>query len=181
MPERTRARPPATLVAGVARRGAEEGKGSTGVLILSSPGLERQWSGGASVVKAAKGRAPVRVTSGSEMGQGGVGEEQWKEGMPGHPFMGSEGERGGRALVGNNRRWCCPIMVVEAAVSGGDRPGWWWGVMRVGGCSGRYGSGRSAGRWCERAHEVEAAATAVSLGRKMIGWGPCVGERGRPG
>jgi hypothetical protein len=133
MPELIEARSLAAPVVGVAGRGAEEGKGSTGVLVPSSPGLGRQWSGGASVVKAAEGRAPVRVTSGSEMRQGGVGEEQWKEGMPGHPFMGSEGEQGGRALEGNNRRWCCPIMVVEAAVSGGDRLGWWWGVMRVGG------------------------------------------------
>jgi hypothetical protein len=46
------------------------------------------------------------------------------------PFIGSEGEWGHRALEENDRWWCCTIMVVEAAVSGGDRPGWWRGVMR---------------------------------------------------
>jgi hypothetical protein len=64
------------------------------------------------------------------MGQGGVGEERWEEGMLGHLFIGLEGERGGRASEGNERRWWCTIMVVEAFVSIGDRPGWWWGVMR---------------------------------------------------
>jgi hypothetical protein len=67
VPELIGARPPAALVAGVAGRGAEEGKGSTGVPVLGSPGLRRRWSGGASV-----NRAPVRVTRGSEMGQGGA-------------------------------------------------------------------------------------------------------------
>jgi hypothetical protein len=81
-------------------------------------------------VKAVEGRAPVRVALGSEMGQGGAGEEQWEEGMLGHPFIGSEGEPGHRALEENDRWWCCTIMVVEAAVSGGDRSGWWRGVMR---------------------------------------------------
>jgi hypothetical protein len=73
----------------------------------------------------------MRVTRGSEMGQGGVGEERWEEGMLGRPFVGSEGQRGDRASEGNGRwRWCA-IMVMEAAVLGGDRPRWWWGVMRV--------------------------------------------------
>jgi hypothetical protein len=85
--------------------------------------------GGASAVKAAAGRALVRVTRGSEMGQGGAGEE----GMLGHPFIGSEEDRGGWASEGNMRwRWCT-IMLVEVVVSGGDRPGWRWGVMRGGG------------------------------------------------
>jgi hypothetical protein len=50
---------------------------------------------------------------------------RWEEGMMGHPFIGLEGQRGGRATEGNG-------MVVEAAVSGGDQLGWWWGVMRRG-------------------------------------------------
>jgi hypothetical protein len=59
-------------------------------------------------------------------------------------------------------------MVVEVAVSGRDRPGWWWGVMR--GCSGHYG--RSL------VHAREAAAAAdVGLGRKATGRGPRVNER----
>jgi hypothetical protein len=53
--------------------------------------------------------------------------------MPGHPFIWSEGERGGQALERNGWwRWCA-IMVMKAAVSEGDRPGWWWGVTRGGG------------------------------------------------
>jgi hypothetical protein len=79
------------------------------------------------------------------MGHGGAGEEWWEEGMPGRPFIGSEGERGHRASEGNGQwRWCT-IMVVEVAVSGGDRPEWWWGAIR-GGCSVRYGSERAAER-----------------------------------
>jgi hypothetical protein len=44
--------------------------------------------------------------------------------------LGSYGLRGGWASAGNGRPWWCAIMVVEAAVSGGDQPGWLWGVMR---------------------------------------------------
>jgi hypothetical protein len=47
-------------------------------------------------------------------------EEQWKEGMSGRPFIGLEGERGGRAEENGWRRWRA-IMMVEAAVQGGDR------------------------------------------------------------
>jgi hypothetical protein len=49
--------------------------------------------------------------------------------MPGRPFIGLEGEWGGRVTEGNGRRWWCAMMVVEAAVLGGDRLGRWWGVM----------------------------------------------------
>jgi hypothetical protein len=120
MPELIGARPPAALVAGVAGRGADEGKGSMGVPVLGSPGIRRRRSGGVSVVKAVVGRVPVQVAQGSEMGQGGAGEEWWEEGMPGRPFIGSEWEQGAQASEGNGRwRWCT-VMVVEATVSGGD-------------------------------------------------------------
>jgi hypothetical protein len=135
VPELIRARPPAALVAGVVGRGAEEGEGSTGVPVPGSPGLRRWRSGGASVVKAVAGRASVQVARGFKMGQGGAGGAG-EEGMPGRPFIGSKGERGGRASEGNGQWWWCTIMVVEVAVSGGDQPGWWWRVMR-GWCSGR--------------------------------------------
>jgi hypothetical protein len=39
------------------------------------------------------------------------------------PFIGSEGERGGRASEMNGRRRWCTIMVMKAAVSEGDRAG----------------------------------------------------------
>jgi hypothetical protein len=68
MPELIGARSLAALVAGVARRGAEEGKGSTGVPVPGSLGLRRRRSDGVSVVKAVVGRVPVRVAQGSEMG-----------------------------------------------------------------------------------------------------------------
>jgi hypothetical protein len=43
--------------------------------------------------------------------------------MPRHPFIVSEGEQGGRVLEGNGWLYWCTIMVVEAAILGGDRPG----------------------------------------------------------
>jgi hypothetical protein len=92
-----------------------------GVPVSGSPGLERRRSSGALAVKAAAGRAPVRVAQGSEMGQGGAREERWVEGIPGRPFIGSEGERGGRASEGNGQRQWCAIMVVEVDILGGDR------------------------------------------------------------
>jgi hypothetical protein len=56
------------------------------------------------VVKAAAGRAPVRSRSRlrirARRSEGGaVGG-----GMPGHPFIGLEGERGSRATEGNGHR-----------------------------------------------------------------------------
>jgi hypothetical protein len=39
------------------------------------------------------------------------------------PFIGAEGKRDGRTVEGNDRRWWSAMMVVEAAVLGGDRPG----------------------------------------------------------
>jgi hypothetical protein len=120
VPELIGARPPAAPVAGVAARGAEEGKGSTRVPVPGSLRLGRQRSDGGLTMKAAAGRAPVRVTRGSKMGQGGaVGG-----GDAGCLFIGSEGERGGRASKGNGRRWWCAIMVVEQSFHEGiDRGG----------------------------------------------------------
>jgi hypothetical protein len=89
--ELIRAQPPAAPVAGVAERGVEVGKGSTGVLVPGSPGLRRRQSDGASVVKVAAGRALVWVARGLKMGQGGAGEERWEEGMLKRPFIWSEG------------------------------------------------------------------------------------------
>jgi hypothetical protein len=111
------------------------------------------------------------------MGHGGAGEEWWEEGMPGRPFIGSEGERGHRASEGNGQwRWCT-IMVVEVAVSGGDRPEWWWGAIRGGARSVTGAKGLPRGgdaRACEA-----VMAGSVGLGRKMTGRGPRVCERGR--
>jgi hypothetical protein len=39
------------------------------------------------------------------------------------PFKGLEGDRGGQVMEGNGRQRWCAMMVVEAAVSGRDRPG----------------------------------------------------------
>jgi hypothetical protein len=73
-----------------------------------------------------------------ERGEGGAGEE-W---IPGHPFIGSEGERGGRTVERNGRRQWCAIMAMKAAVSEGDRVGSDDGGEE---CSGYYGSGRVRG------------------------------------
>jgi hypothetical protein len=43
--------------------------------------------------------------------------------MPGHPFIGSEGERGGRVSERNERRRWCAIMAMKVAVLEGDQPG----------------------------------------------------------
>jgi hypothetical protein len=53
---------------------------------------------------------------GVEKGEGGAGEER----MPGRPFIGSEGERGGWASERNGRRWWCAIMAMKVVVSEGD-------------------------------------------------------------
>jgi hypothetical protein len=70
----------------------------------------------------------------------GGGDECGEEGRAPRPFIGSEGERGGRAAAAVVRH-----NGMKAAVSEGNRPGWWWGVMRSR-CFVRYGSGGGAGR-----------------------------------
>jgi hypothetical protein len=83
VPELIGAQPLAAPVAGVVGRGAEEGKGSTGVLGPGSPGLRRRRSGGALAMKVAVGRALVRVAQGSKMGQARVGRSGWRRGCRG--------------------------------------------------------------------------------------------------
>jgi hypothetical protein len=135
VPELIGAQPSAVPVARVARRGAEEGKGSTGVPVLGSPGLGRRRRGGMSVVKAVAGRTPVRVSQGLEMGQGGaVGGGDARA-----PFY-RVGGGAGRPGIGGER----------AAILGGDRPGWWWGEMRCGApaVTGAEGAPRGGGAGC---------------------------------
>jgi hypothetical protein len=174
----TGAWPPVTPVRKGAGQGAGEGEGSAGDPFWASPKV-RRWQGGrTAVVKAARGELRCEVARGLELGQGGAGEKRW-EGMPGHPFIGLVGERGGRATDRNMRQRWCTMMLVEATISGGDQPGRWWGVMR-GGCSGRFrsrggGTGRQhahmhARRWWRR--------WPFNLGRKTTGRGPRVSERG---
>jgi hypothetical protein len=91
--------------------------------------------------------------SGLEMGQGGVGEERWEEGVLGCPFyrvgggagrLGIEGERVAVVVCHNGgggshfRRGSASVVV------GSDEEG--------GGCSDRYGRGRGVGRWRANAH-----------------------------
>jgi hypothetical protein len=115
-----------------------------------------------------------------ELGQGGGGLERWEEGMSGWPFIGLERELGGRVMEGNGRwRWCA-MMVVEAAVSGGDRPGRWWGVVRGGVLRPFQEHKRGGGRWCVRVHARRRwRRQQFGQGRKTIGRGLRVGERGR--
>jgi hypothetical protein len=85
------------------RKGAGQGAG------------EGEGSGG-HVLGLTEGRAVVRWPG--DGGEGGGGEssgarslgaqnwgkeEWWEDGMPGRPFMGLEGERGGRAMEGNGQ------------------------------------------------------------------------------
>jgi hypothetical protein len=62
---------------------------------------------------------------------------------------------------GNRRRWWCTMMVVEAAISGGDWPGRWWGVMRgpLRVFQERNGGHREAAR--ARAREAAVAAPTI--------------------
>jgi hypothetical protein len=83
------------------------------------------------VVRAAAVETPARSALGlGEWGNGG-GDECGEEG---HPGVGGEWAA---AVVRHNG--------MKAAVSEGNCPGWWWGVMRSR-CSGRYGSGGGASR-----------------------------------
>jgi hypothetical protein len=62
------------------------------------------------VVRAAAVETPVRSALGlREQGNGGE-DECGEEGPAPRPFIGSEGERGGRASEGNGRRRWCAIM-----------------------------------------------------------------------
>jgi hypothetical protein len=120
VPELIGARPPTAPVAKVAERGVEEGKGSTGVPVLGSPGL-RRWrrvSG-----EGGRGESSGAGHLGLRNWARGAGEERWEEGMLGRSFIGSKGDQGDRASKGNGRRWQCIIIVVEVAVSGGDQLG----------------------------------------------------------
>jgi hypothetical protein len=113
-------------------------------------------------------RNGARRSGGGEVGGGDAGAPFYRVGG-GAERLGVGGERvvavvhhngGGGSHFGRGLTW---------VVVGSDKGG---------GCSGRYGSGRGARR--RRAHAREAvAATAIIPGRKMNGWGPHVGERGR--
>jgi hypothetical protein len=121
----------------------------------------------------------------SELGQGGAGEKQWEEGMPGRPFIGLEGERGGWVTEGNRRRRWSAMMMVEAVISGGDRSGRWWGVKRgsapaISGAE--WGSWEAALGGNARACEEAVVASAVQSGEEddRVGWASWADQRPRP-
>jgi hypothetical protein len=95
--------------------------------------------------------------------------------MLGRPFIGSEGEQGGRAPERNGQWQWCAIMVMKAAVSEGDQPSWWWGVMRGGPPTVTGAEAVPGGNVCAR----EVAAAVVGLGSKMTGRGPPVSRERR--
>jgi hypothetical protein len=116
------------------------------------------------VVRAAAVRTLVRSSLRlGEQGNGG-GDECGVEGWAPRPFIGSEGDGGKRAaaVVRHNG--------MKAAISEGNRPEWWWGVMRSR-CSSRYESGGGV-------RTRETAAAAVGPGRKTTGRGPHINEGG---
>jgi hypothetical protein len=53
------------------------------------------------------------------------------------------------------------MMVVGAAILGGDRPGRWWGVMRGGASAVSVAEGGGAGRRRTHARDVAVAASAI--------------------
>jgi hypothetical protein len=123
----------------------------------------------------------VRGHSGLRIGARRSGGEAVRGGMPRCPFIGLEGEWGSWAMEGNGQRQWCAIMVVEAAVSRGDRPGW-WGVMRGGGASAILGA-EGGCREVARTHTREAAVAAVAARpwEEDDRQGSSVDERGRGG
>jgi hypothetical protein len=63
---------------------------------------------------------------------------------------------------------------MKAPISEGNRPGWWWGVIRRR-CSGRYGSGGSTGGGVrQRGREGKARWAS----RRPLGWLPGGPPRG---
>jgi hypothetical protein len=93
------------------------------------------------------------------------------------PFIGAERERDGRTVEGNNRRWWSTMMVVEAAVSGGDRSrsDGGCGAPAISEAEGAPGSGT-------RAHEAAVAAPAGQPREEddRTGWAGRAGQRPRP-
>jgi hypothetical protein len=85
--------------------------------------------------------------------------------MPGLPFIGSEGDRGGRASERNGRRRWCAIMAMKAVVSEGDQPRSDEGV-----CSDHYKSGRGRGTG-KRQRARESVTAAWPSGRRRKGKG----------
>jgi hypothetical protein len=158
--ELTGAQPPASSVHKGVGQGAGEGEGSAGDPFQASTKVGRRWGGWATAVKAAAGRTSMWGCSGLRIGARRSGGEVVRGGMPGHPFIGLEGEQGGRAMEGNGRRQWCAIMVVEAAVLGGDRLGR-WGVMRGGGVLQsfweRKGASGGSARACTRGGDGRSA------------------------
>jgi hypothetical protein len=95
-----------------ASQGVGEGEGSAEDPFRASLKVGRQRGGWAMVVKAAAGKTPMRGRWELGIGARRSGGEAVRGGMSGRPFIGLEGERGGLATEGNERRWWCAIMVV---------------------------------------------------------------------
>jgi hypothetical protein len=87
------------------------------------------------------------------------------------PFIGAKGERDGRTMEGNGRRRWSAMMVVEAAVLGGDRPGTNGGGVVLGPFWKRKGRREAA-----RAHtRYQWRRRPVGSGRKTTGRGGLAG------
>jgi hypothetical protein len=156
-PELIGARPPAPPVVEVAGRGVEEEEGSTGLPVPVSPGLGRRRSNTAMTVKVAVEERSVLACSGRrERGRSGGGGVMRRGGV-GRPFIGSEGERGGRASEGNGRwRWWPSGAITPGSKDGIITPGGKDGVRfgeergRTGKRPGVVAHWRSGARWRRR-------------------------------
>jgi hypothetical protein len=83
---------------------------NVGSLMFHSPELGRQRGDRAMAVRATAVGSPVRSVLRLRDWEMGGGDECGEKGRAPHPFIGSEGERGGRVSEGNGRRRWCAIM-----------------------------------------------------------------------
>jgi hypothetical protein len=106
----TGAWPPATPVSKGTGQAAGEGEWNTGYPMIHSPELGRQRGSWAMTVRAAAARTPVRSVLKLREWEMWGGNECGEKGQAPHPFIGSEGERGGRVSERNGRRrWCATM------------------------------------------------------------------------
>jgi hypothetical protein len=106
------------LVAARGRGGRGGRGGAGGALTGDGVAVKRPGDGGKAAVTKVHGGGELWHERGGK--EGGVGCGEIRRGRV--PFIGAEGEGSDRTVEGNGRRRWSAMMVVEAAVSGGDRP-----------------------------------------------------------
>jgi hypothetical protein len=115
--ELPRARPPVALMNNGAGQAAREGERSAGDPFWASPKVERRRGGGES--------SGAESLGAHNWGKEERGRSGGRKGLSRHPFIGLEGERGGRVMEGNERQMWCAMMVAEVTFLGQDQLGRW--------------------------------------------------------